>query len=319
MLRVAITGASGLIGSGLAEALLGRGDEVVGFSRDPNRAAAAGNPQIAWRACDLAASPPESSTLRGVDAIVNLAGEPINQRWNEAAKQRIMASRVDATANLVRAIADSAEAPGVLVSGSAVGYYGDSGDREVDETGAPGSSFDCLVCERWEKAAEAARQSGVRVAISRTGLVLDRRGGLLKDLLVPFRLGVGGPVAGGDQYMPWIHLDDLVALLIWLIDSEFAQGPYNATAPNPINNRDFSKALGKALGRPAVMAIPKAALRLRLGRELAAVAAGGTRAVPKRALAEGFRFTHPNLGAALTDVLSRRWEQVVLPARGGGG
>ena len=301
-MRILVTGASGFLGSAVCDALLARGDEIVGLSRNPERARQA-NPTVTWHAWNPTAERPPASALEGVDGIVNLIGEPIDQRWNEAAKRRIRDSRERATKNLVDAMSATEPRPGTLVSQSGAGYYGDRGDALVDESAGPGSSFDAEVCVAWEEAARQAEKIGVRVVVTRTGLVLDPEHGLLKQLLLPFRLGIGGPLAGGGQYMPWIHVDDEVRLLLWALDTERASGAYNATAPNPVTNREFSKALGRALGRPAVVPLPKLALKLRFGGELGEVTSGGQRAVPRRAVDDGFEFRHPELEPALRDLL----------------
>jgi len=301
-MRVLVTGASGFLGSAVCDALLARGDETVGLTRDPQRARQ-GNPTVAWHAWNPAAERPPGSALEGVDGVVNLVGEPIDQRWTEAAKQRIRDSRERSTKNLVDAISATGPRPKTLVSQSAVGYYGDRGEAVVDESTGPGSTFDAEVCIAWEAAAREAEKVGVRVVVVRSGLVLDPEHGLLKQLLLPFKLGVGGPLAGGGQYMPWIHVDDEVRLLLWALDTDGASGTYNATAPNPVTNREFSKALGRVLGRPAVVPVPKLALKARFGGELGEVAAGGQRTVPRRALDAGFKFRHPELEPALSDLL----------------
>jgi uncharacterized protein (TIGR01777 family) len=301
-MRVLVTGASGFLGSHACDALLARGDRVVGLTRDPERARQT-NPTVSWHAWDPGLERPPASAIEGVDGVINLIGESLDQRWTDDAKRRIRESRERATKNLVDAISGARDRPSVLVSQSAVGYYGDRGEAIVDESTEPGSSFDAQVCVAWEEAARAAEEVGVRVVITRTGLVLDPEGGLLKQLLPPFKLGVGGPIAGGRQYMPWIHLADEVRLLLWALDTPEASGAYNATAPNPITNRELSKALGRVLGRPAVLPIPKLALKARFGDELGEVVAGGQRAVPRRALDAGFEFLHPELEPALRDLL----------------
>ncbi|OLE36033.1 MAG: TIGR01777 family protein [Actinobacteria bacterium 13_1_20CM_3_68_9] len=303
-MRVLVTGASGFLGSAVCDALLARGDETVGLSRNPERARQ-GNPTVTWHGWNSTAERPPASALEGVDGIVNVIGEPIDQRWTEAAKLRIRDSRVRATKNLVDAISAADPRPKALVSQSAVGYYGDRGDALVDESSGPGSSFDSDVCAAWEEAAHEAGRVGVRVAVTRTGLVLDREHGLLKQLLLPFKLGVGGPIAGGGQYMSWIHVDDEVRLMLWALDTEQASGTYNATAPNPVTNREFSRALGRVLGRPALVPVPKLALKVRFGDELGEVAAGGQRVVPRRAVDAGFEFRHAELEPALRDLLRR--------------
>ena len=301
-MRVLVTGASGFLGSAVCDALLARGDETIGLTRDPQRARQ-GNPTVTWHAWNPAAERPPGSALEGVDGIVNLVGEPIDQRWTEAAKQRIRDSRERSTKNLVDAISATEPRPKALVSQSGVGYYGDRGEAMVDESTGPGSTFDAEVCVAWEAAAREAEKVGVRVVVVRSGLVLDPEHGLLKQLLLPFKLGVGGPLAGGGQYMPWIHVNDEVRLLLWALDTDGASGTYNATAPNPVTNREFSKALGRVLGRPAIVPVPKLALKARFGGELGEVAAGGQRTVPRRALDAGFEFRHPELEPALSDLL----------------
>jgi uncharacterized protein (TIGR01777 family) len=303
-MRVLVTGASGFIGSRVSDALLARGDEVVGLSRDPDRARET-NPTMSWHPWRPTAERPPAAALEGVDGVVNLIGEPIDQRWTDEAKRRILESRERATKNLVDALSAAEPRPAVLVSQSGVGYYGDRGDALVDESTPPGDSFDAQVCVSWEAAAREAEQVGMRVAVTRTGLVLDPKNGLLKQLLLPFKLGLGGPIGSGDQYMPWIHIADEVRALQWALDTEGASGTYNSTSPNPVTNREFSKALGRALGRPAVLSVPKFALRLRFGEELGETVTGGQRALPRRALDAGFEFSHPELEPALSDLLER--------------
>jgi uncharacterized protein (TIGR01777 family) len=303
-MRVLVTGASGFLGSRVCDALLARGDEVVGLTRDPDRARET-NPTVTWHAWRPAAERPPTESLAGVDGVVNLVGEPIDQRWTDGAKHRIRDSRERATKNLVDALSAADPRPGVLVSQSGIGYYGDRGDALVDESTPPGDSFDAQVCAAWETAARGAEQSGLRVAITRSSPILDPAAGLLRQLLVPFKLGVGGPLAGGRQYMSWIHVADEVRLLLWALDTEGASGTYNATSPNPVTNREFSKTLGRVLGRPAIVPVPKLALRARFGQELGEVVTGGQRAMPRRALDAGFEFAYPELEPAMRDLLKR--------------
>jgi uncharacterized protein len=302
--RVLVTGASGFLGSAVSEAMLARGDEVVGLTRDPERARRS-NPSVRWHAWNATAERPPGAALEGVDAVVNLIGEPIDQRWTDEAKRRIRDSRERTTKNLVDALSAADPRPRALVSQSAVGYYGDRGDAIVDESTPPGTTFDAGVCVAWETAARSAEEIGMRVAIIRTGLVLDAHHGLLEQLLPPFRLGLGGPLAGGGQYMPWIHLDDWVRLVLWVLDGEDRTGVYNASAPNPLTNAEFSKALGRALSRPAVMPVPKLVLKARFGGELGEVLTGGQRAIPRRALDGGFEFAHPEAEPAFRSLLAR--------------
>lgn len=301
-MKVLVSGASGLIGSALCDALLVRGDEVVGFSRSPAKARST-NPRVTWHAWEPTLERPTEAAFEGVDAVVNLVGEKINQRWSEEAKRRIIESRRTATRNLVRAIGALERRPRALISQSAVGYYGDRGEAIVDESTAPGESFDSEVTVEWERAAHEVDGTGVRLAIFRTGHVLAANGGLLGELLPPFKLGLGGPIAGGDQYMPWIHVDDEIQMLLWALDNEKVSGVLNATSPNPVTNHDFSKALGRALGRPAAVPVPGFVLDLKFGREFGAVLRGGQRVVPRRALDLGFVFRHPDLNEALRDLL----------------
>jgi len=300
--RVLVTGASGTIGSALCDALLARGDEVVGLTRDPGRAGDA-RPAVAWHAWEPTLERPAPEAFAGVEGVVNLLGERIDQRWSEEAKQRIMESRRTGTHNLVQAIEGLEGKPKVLVSQSAVGYYGDRGDEPVDESAGPGSSFDAEVTQAWEKAAHEIDPAGVRLAIVRTGQVLTPKGGVLKELLLPFRLGVGGPIAGGGQYFPWIHLDDEVGILLRALDDERVDGVVNGVAPEAATNKEFSKALGRALGRPAVMPVPGFVLDLKFGGEFGKVLRGGARVVPKRTEELGYRFRHPTLDEALRDLV----------------
>jgi uncharacterized protein (TIGR01777 family) len=301
--RVLVTGASGAIGRSVCDALLARGDEVVGLTRSPEKARET-NPKVRWHAWNPTLERPPAEALADVDGVINLVGEPINQRWTDEAKQQILASRETGTHNLVQAIASADPKPRVLVSQSAVGYYGDRGDAIVDESTGHGESFDARVCVAWEAAAHEVESLGVRLAIMRTGLVLDKDHGLLAELLLPFKLGVGGPLAGGRQYMPWISLTDEVGLLLWALDTERARGVYNATAPEPVTNKVFSKALGKALGRPAVVPVPKLAVKVRFGSEFGEQVTAGQRALPRRALDDGYRFRHADIDSALAAELA---------------
>jgi uncharacterized protein (TIGR01777 family) len=281
-MRVAVTGASGLIGTRVAAALRARGDEVVAVS--------------------LRSGPPAPATLAGCDAIVHLAGEPVAQRWTDGARERIRSSRIEGTRGLVAAIAAADPPPPTLVSASAVGYYGARGDERLDESAAPGDDFLAGVCVAWEREARAAAQHGVRVVNVRTGVVLSKAGGALAKMLPPFRLGVGGPVAGGRQYLPWIHVDDLVGIYLAALDGAAWTGPVNASAPEPVTNAVFSKALGRALRRPAVLPVPALAIRLLYG-DMAEIVTEGQRAIPSRPLELGYTHAHPDLDEALADAL----------------
>jgi uncharacterized protein (TIGR01777 family) len=300
-MRVTITGATGLVGRRLLAALRERGDEVTALSRSPERAARElGVEAVGWQPLEVAAP---ASALSGRDAVVHLLGENVAQRWTAGARRAIRESRELGTRNLVSGLA-AAESRPALVSASAVGYYGPHGEERVTEATPPGSDFLAQVCVAWEREADAATALGARVVRLRTGVVLDRRGGALAKMLPPFRLGLGGPVAGGSQYMPWIHVDDLVGLYLRALDDPSWSGAYNASAPEPVTNREFSKALGRALGRPAVAPVPALALRA-LYDGMAEIVTEGQRAVPERALQAGYAFRHLEVEPALRDALAR--------------
>jgi uncharacterized protein len=300
-MNVTITGATGLIGAGIVRALQVRGDAVTVLSRDPGRARVAlGDVEPhAWRPLE---QPAPAAALTGRDVVVHLAGEPVAQRWNDASRRAIRASREIGTRNLVAGLATADPRPGVLVSASGVDYYGPRGDEPVTEDAPPGDDFLAQVCVAWEREAAAAREHGVRVAMLRTAVVLDKAGGALSKMLPFFRLGIGGPVAGGRQYMPWIHADDIVGLYLAAVDGAEWQGPVNACAPEPVTNRDFSRALGRALHRPAFAPVPGLAVRLLYG-DMAEIVTTGQRAVPMRALEHGYAFRHTDLEQALRDAV----------------
>jgi hypothetical protein len=291
-MRLAITGASGLIGRPLVEALRARGDDVTILSRDPQRG-------VTW---DPLSEPAPHEALAGRDAVIHLAGENVAQRWTDSAKRSIRESRVIGTQALLDGLRAADPRPAALISASAVGYYGDRADEVLDESSDPGTDWLAGVCVDWEAAAREAAALGMRVCSLRTGVVLSPHGGALAKMLPPFRAGLGGPVAGGDQYVPWIHLDDIVGLYLAAVDHPEWTGPVNATGPSPATNRDFSKALGRALHRPAIALVPRLAVKLLFG-EMAEIVTGGQRAVPTRAAELGYDFRHPELDAALDDVL----------------
>lgn len=301
-MRVLVTGATGLIGSALCDALLSRGDEVVGLTRDPDKARPK-NPTVHWYAWQATAERPPTEALTGLDGVVNLIGEEINQRLTDQAKVRIRESRLVSTRNLLQGIQAAPSKPQVFIGQSAIGYYGDRGAKILDEESPPGDGFTADIPIDWETAERKAEGIVTRVVIFRTGLVISKRGGLLKQLLLPFKLGVGGPIAGGEQFMSWIHIDDEVGLLLWALDNDRVSGIVNATAPNPVTNRELSKALGRALHRPAFMPIPKFAVSALRGGELADAVAGGARVLPRRALDLGYEFRHPELDEALRSAL----------------
>jgi uncharacterized protein (TIGR01777 family) len=298
-MRVGVTGATGLIGSRLVAALRARGDTVLALARDPRRA----SDQLDVEAVRWDPGAPEADALSRLDGIVNLAGEPVAQRWTAAAKERIRSSRVAGTQGLVKALARADPRPGVLVSTSAAGYYGDRGATELEESASPGDDFLASVCVEWELAAEAADPLGIRVVKIRNGVVLDRAGGALRSMLPPFRAGVGGPVAGGHQYTPWIALDDVVAMFVAALGEESWSGPVNASAPQPATNREFARALGRVLHRPAVVPVPALALNLLFG-EMSSILTASQRMVPRQALRLGYGFRYPELDEALRAALA---------------
>lgn len=300
-MRVLVSGASGFIGSALCDTLLGRGDTVIGLSRDPQRARGT-NPSVNWHAWEPTLERPPAAAFENVDGVVNLEGEKINQRWSDDSKRRIMESRRTGTRNLIAAIAGLERRPRVLVNQSAIGFYGDRGEAIVDESAEPGEGFDAEVVREWEAAAREVESVGVRLVIVRTGHVLDPRGGLLGELLTPFKLGVGGPIAGGRQYMSWIHIDDEVGILLWALDNEKVSGTVNSTAPNPVTNREFSHAIGRALGRPSSVPVPGFVLDLKFGGEFGRVLRGGQRVMPRRALDLGYKFRYADIDAAMKNL-----------------
>jgi uncharacterized protein len=300
--RVLVTGASGTIGQALCDALFARGDDVVGLTRSPGSAREA-NPRVSWHKWDPTLERPDPAAFEGVEGVVHLLGERIDQRWTEEAKERIMESRRQGTHNLVQTIAGLETPPKVLISQSAVGYYGDRGDEPVDESEGPGTSFDAQVVQAWEAAARELEPTGVRLVLTRTGQVLSTEGGMLKEMLPPFKLGVGGPLAGGSQYLAWIHIADEIGILLWALDNESVSGVINASSPHPATNKEFSKALGRALNRPAVMPVPGLVLDAKFGKEFGQVLRGGARVIPKRTEELGYEFKYPDLDGALGDLL----------------
>ncbi len=306
MTRVVVTGATGTIGRAVCWALADRGDQVVALSRESDRARQALGGEIdvtAWP--DPTHGPPPSSALSGADAVIHLLGEPVAQRWTDSAKARIRDSRVLSTRMLVTGLRElpDADRPAVLISQSATGFYGPQGDQNLAEDAPPGDDFLATVVSDWEAEASGAADL-LRVVVTRTGVVLSPSGGALQQMLPPFKLGIGGPVAGGDQYVPWIHLDDVVSGMLFCLDSGEVRGPVNLTAPVPVTNAELSHALGRAIHRPAVLPVPGFALRLLYG-EMAGIVTTGQRVVPAALLRLGFEFGHPELEAALRDVLGR--------------
>lgn len=297
-MRIAVSGASGFIGRKLVETLAADGHSVHALSRHAGANMPAGVTVFPW---DPAKGEPPEESLRDAGAIVHLAGEPVAQRWNAAVKARIRDSRVVGTANLVCAIARLPRKPDVLVCSSAIGYYGSRGDEILSETSSQGGDFLAEVCAAWEWSAALAEVLGVRVVSVRTGHVLHPRGGLLKRILPPFRMGLGGKLGNGRQWTSWIHLEDMIGLLRFAIDHPVS-GALNAVAPHPVTNAEFTRALAAALHRPAIFPVPTLALRMLFG-EMAEVILGSQRVLPERAQAAGFAFRYPSLAPALEHLL----------------
>ena len=300
-----VTGGTGLIGRALVRRLVDRGDVVAVLTR--NAAAANGRLPAGVSLVEGDPSAPGGwqELVSDAEAVVNLAGEPIfARRWSRAQKEKIRSSRVRSTENVAEAMTRAAAAAArTLISGSAIGYYGARGEEELCEDAPAGSDFLARVGIEWEGAARPASEAGIRVVLVRTGIVLAREGGALRQMALPFRLHMGGPVGNGRQWVSWIHIEDLVGILIHALDNESVEGPINATAPGPVTNRELSRALGEVLGRKSWLPAPGFMLRLVLG-EVAGLVTTGQRVLPGRPLASGYRFGHPELSEALEDILA---------------
>ncbi len=302
-MHVTVTGATGLIGSRLVRELVARGDAVTVLSRNPRRARESLGAGVECFGWDPDSEPASAAALNGRDGVVHLAGENVAQRWTKDAKQRIRRSRELGTRNLVEGLRVTEDRPGVLVAGSAVGIYGPHGNELLDEQTAAGNDFLAEVVKAWEHEADAAAGLGMRLIKLRTGVVLDAEAGALAKMLPPFKAGIGGPVAGGRQYVPWIHIADVVGLILAALEDDAWRGPVNATAPEPASNAELSKALGRVLHRPAVAPVPALAIRVLYG-EMADIVVKGQRVVPRRALELGYSFRHPQLDEALKSTLA---------------
>lgn len=294
---VLVTGSSGLIGGALVAELRAAGHRVVRLVRSSGAGDA-----VVW---DPTASRLDPTAIEGLHAVVHLAGEGIGEKkWSPAQKHRILESRVRGTELLATTLASLEAKPSVLVSASAIGYYGGRGDEELTEDSAPGSGFLADVCRRWEGATVPAAEAGIRVVHARTGIVLSTRGGVLARMLVPFRLGLGGRIGSGRQYMSWISLDDEVGALLHVLTRDEVRGAVNLTAPTPVTNREFTETLGRVLRRPTVLPTPLVPLKLRFGAELVrSLLVEGQRVRPKRLEESGYRFVHPTLQDALRSAL----------------
>lgn len=301
-MKIFLTGGTGLVGTRLVWKLRERGDEVVVLTRRPDAAR-----DKFGKGCEVVQGDPTEAgpwmdAVKDCDAVVHLAGENIfGKRWSEEFKTQLRESRLKGTENVVKAVSAGGQCK-TLVNASAIGFYGPCGDEELDEKSPQGGDFLAKLCIDWETKAKEAEAYGVRVAIVRVGIVLDPDGGALAKMLTPFKMFVGGPVGSGKQWMSWIHHTDMIGIILLALDDAGAIGPMNATAPNPVTNRDFSTALGTVLGRPSFMPTPVFALRLMLG-EVADVITTGQRVLPKKALKLGYMFQFSEIGAALRDVL----------------
>lgn len=296
--RILITGGTGFIGQPLCQQLIDKGYSLTVLSRQPTV-----NVQAL---CGRVEAVGDLELLRnhpGFAIVINLAGEGIaDKRWSDARKQALRDSRIQLTNTLTSVIRSWKSKPETLVSGSAVGFYGDQGSQRVTEQTRPHDEFTHRMCSDWEQEALALEADGVRVCLSRTGLVVGPDGGFLQRMLPPFRLGLGGRLGSGEQYMPWVHRQDVVEALIWMVESETAKGPYNVVSPNPVTNRQFTKCLAGVVGRPAIFPAPAPVLKLALG-EMSRLLLTGQMAVPEQLETEGFRFQHPDLSPALADAV----------------
>ncbi len=298
-MHILLTGGTGLIGRQLCRHWLAQGHRLSVWSRHPEEVASLCGAEV------LGVARLEE-VIGSVDAVVNLAGAPIADRpWTHKRKALLWSSRISLTETLLAWLERREQKPAVLISGSAVGWYGDGGERELTEASGPvQDDFPSQLCIAWEETAQRAEALGIRVVLVRTGLVLAAEGGFLSRLLLPFKLALGGPIGNGRQWMPWVHIKDQIGLIDFLLHKEDASGPYNACAPHPVRNREFAKTLGQVLHRPAFMPMPAFALKVGLG-ELSGLLLGGQKALPERLLAAGFTFQFTELRAALDDLSSR--------------
>ena len=299
-MKILITGGTGLIGRHLIPRLLTLGHTVCVVTRSPEKAR-----QVLDARVELWPGLQNISSLDDIDAVINLAGEAIaDKRWTDAQKQKLCDSRWTITQRISELILASTTPPAVLISGSATGYYGDLGEVVVTEEEPPHNEFTHKLCARWEHIASSAESDRTRVCLLRTGVVLAAQGGILAKMLPPFKLGLGGPIGNGRQYLAWIHIDDMVNGILWLLDNDLS-GPFNMVSPYPVRNERFAHALGHALDRPAILRVPATVIRL-LMRESSVLVLGGQRALPKRIEAAGFVFRWYDLDEALGDILGKR-------------
>lgn len=300
-LEIGVTGATGLIGRNLCSSLRKLGHRLTIFSRNPEKMDDSPDRTVRW---DATEGPPDPDTLEGLEALIHLAGAPIAAgRWTKSRKQAIEESRVTGTRHLVQALQECRKPPSVFLSGSAIGLYGDGKDQELDESSPPGEGFLAEVCRKWEAESMRARELEIRVVLLRTGIVLSSEGGALPLMAFPFRQFVGGSLGSGKQYLSWIHIRDVVDLILFALQQEEITGPLNLTAPHPVTNLEFSTELGKALGRPSFCRVPALAMKLLAGEMAEELLLQGQRVIPRKALEAGYSFHFPVLENALVDLL----------------
>jgi len=300
-MKIAVTGATGLIGAALGERLRQEGNDVLVISRRKNLSSPF--PVVHW---NPERGELDTRSLEGVDAVVHLAGETIAERWTPEKKERIRTSRVAGTRFLVDGLKRLSKRPSVLIGSSAVGFYGNRGDEELDEGSPPGTGFLPEICQAWEAEVARASELGMRAVRLRTGIVLSTKGGALAKMLLPFKLGLGGPVGSGSQWMSWIHIDDVVGGYHFALHHSDLSGAANLTAPQPVRNADFTRALGRALGRPAFLPAPGFALKLIFGEMAQDLLLDGQRVLPRRLESAGYQFQHTGVDDALADAVSSR-------------
>ena len=293
-----MSGASGLLGAALSQTLEAKGYQVTRLVRHPTT----GRPtEILWQP----GKPLDPERVSGFDAVIHLAGESVVGRWTVAKKQRIRDSRVLGTRTLAEAVSRAAQQPTVFLAASAIGYYGNRGDEVVDETSASGTGFLAKICVEWEAAAEPVQQAGIRLVHTRIGVVLSKNGGALDKMVLPFRLGLGGRLGSGQQWMSWIHVEDLVGAMLHILHNESISGPIDLVSPNPVTNAEFTSALGKVLARPTIFPEPEFALRLAMGEMAEEVLLGSQRVMPRQLSISGYGFKFCNLEGALRNLIGR--------------
>ena len=299
-MKVLITGSSGLVGSALTDFFVANGDEVI---RLLSRSAPADSP--VW---DPENGEINLAGVRDISAVVHLASDNLGEgRWNDRKKNSILNSRVKGTQLLSEFFAATEHKPNVIVSASAVGYYGNRGEKRVDEASEPGKGFLADVCRQWEEATASAVDVGIRVANLRLGLILSAEGGTLKKMLLPFRIGLGGVIGSGKQYMSWVSIDDVIGTIQHIIANAAVRGPVNLVSPNPVSNREFTKTLGQVLNRPTIFPMPAFAARIAFGEMADELLLSSTRVIPKKLMDSGYEFRHPELGGAFEHLLNRKY------------